>query len=97
MNRQMGAGPQGLEAIMAALATGGAPMGNMAQAQTPMQPPMQGMPMAGAGAFDPLAAEQAGGAINPQMLEMIIQALMSGGMPQAINGAPPVDPMSMMV
>jgi hypothetical protein len=85
--------PQGLEAIMAALATGGQPMGNIAQAPNPMLPntgqpipQMPAMPQGGAmGAVDPLQAGLA--EMDPQMLQIILQAMAQGGL---FNQQPPV-------
>jgi len=83
--------PQGIDAILAALQSGGVPMGQMGQVPGPFaQPggitppmPMPGMPqLPGApnGAVDPLAGVM--GDVNPEMLQMILQALLGGGFNQ---------------
>lgn len=101
---QAPAQPQGIDAILAALGTGGQPNGQIGKMAPPinaqtgitaldptMQPPIagapQGMPpgMPQAGAVDPMAGAM--GDVNPQMVQMIIQALMQGG---AFNQQPAV-------
>lgn len=86
------AAPQGIDAILSALSTGGLPNGNIAnlpapavpQGALPAQPGIPSMPgMPQAGAMDPLAGGM--NELNPEMLQMIIQALMQGG---AFNGQP---------
>lgn len=92
------AAPQGLEAIMAALGTGGMPNGQLGKIPSGVNPvaspnpaaapnggmvsgtggapmPIPGMPQQGA--MDPMAGAM--GEIDPQMLQMILQALMQGG------------------
>lgn len=97
--------PQGIDAILAALGTGGMPNGKLGQMPGPLDPmanpmpaatPAGGMVATGGGAAMPIpgmqmgATDPMGGAmneINPQMLQMILQALLQGG---AFNQAVPV-------
>jgi hypothetical protein len=96
--------PQGIDAILSALSVGGQPngqLGKLPSAVNPINSPgpmvqpgggiipqstdmLQGLPQSGA--TDPLSG--ALGDLNPEMLQMIIQALLQGG---AFNqGTPPV-------
>lgn len=90
--------PQGIEAIMQALSTGGMPSGQLGKLPSPANPQAQLEAQAGnqggqplptgapqSGAIDPLQEALAG--IDPQKLELIIQALLGQG---AFNQQTPV-------
>jgi len=91
--QQPATAPQGIPAILQALAVGGQPNGNIAQLPTPMNPaaiatpganPMMPSPvqpsapgLPQSGAVDPLTGALA--STNPEQLQMILQALMQTG------------------
>lgn len=100
------ASPQGIEAIMAALGTGGMPNGQLGKMPTGVNPtnapnpaaaPNGGMVSTQGGAAMPIPGMQQQGAmdpmggamgeLSPQLLQMILQALMQGG---AFNQQAPV-------
>lgn len=74
--------PSGLESILAALATGGQPVGQMGKEASPIAPPapvgnLQGAPV---GAVNPI--QQALASMDPAALQQLLAALQSGGFNQ---------------
>lgn len=77
-----GGPPPGLQALMHALATGGQPMGQMAQLPSPVAAGLGGLPggMAGAGVPGQQVPE---GQMSPQMLAILQQLGLIPGAPAA--------------